>query len=391
MVLGAINTAKGYEVLRRVAACPASAELGLSFSLLGYSQDDDALREAGVQVLGRYDDASLGRRLRALAPDLVFIPSIWPETYCYALSEPMRQGLALAAFDLGAPAARLRQAGQTARLLPLALADQPDALAAALAGPVTAPNSPFFIIGSVRSGTTWLRDLLRSHPNLACPEETHFYRWAEPFGSPEFRRQLQSATLQKHRKIDGIPESEFQRLLALARSRAELMRWYAARFLTEQGLGERRWFDKTPQNIYGAAMMATDFAEARFIHLVRHPLDVVASLREGKVLKLDRVVDACAYWNEAMQLANALARACPNRVLTLRYEDLLTQPIPSLTRLLQFIDEPAPATWLAQIPEPQSPPSRRHLLTPDEQEQVMAWSAACLQTEDGAYTLDTVP
>ena len=49
--------------------------------------------------------------------------------------------------------------------------------------PVPAQQAPFFVLGCVRSGTTMLRDALRMHPHLACPEETHFFRWGEPFGS----------------------------------------------------------------------------------------------------------------------------------------------------------------------------------------------------------------
>ena len=49
---------------------------------------------------------------------------------------------------------------------------------------------PFFILGCVRSGTTMLRNALRLHPNLASPEETHFYRWGEPFGSVALNRML---------------------------------------------------------------------------------------------------------------------------------------------------------------------------------------------------------
>ena len=47
-----------------------------------------------------------------------------------------------------------------------------------------ADDQPLFIIGSVRSGTTLTRYLLRRVPNFICPEETHFFRWAEPVRTP---------------------------------------------------------------------------------------------------------------------------------------------------------------------------------------------------------------
>ena len=51
-----------------------------------------------------------------------------------------------------------------------------------------ADNTPFFILGCVRSGTTLLRDILRIHPRLESPEETHFFRWADPYASPRYER-----------------------------------------------------------------------------------------------------------------------------------------------------------------------------------------------------------
>ena len=47
-------------------------------------------------------------------------------------------------------------------------------------------TAPFFLVGCVRSGTTLLRNLLRQHPNLESPEETHFFRWPHSFGTGDF-------------------------------------------------------------------------------------------------------------------------------------------------------------------------------------------------------------
>jgi hypothetical protein len=88
-------------------------------------------------------------------------------------------------------------------------------------------NYPFFIIGCVRSGTTWLRDVLRSHLRLAAPEETHFFRWAEPMGGVPYRNTVcNSRVLKRHRELDGIEEAAFQEMLDQSVSRAELYRRY---------------------------------------------------------------------------------------------------------------------------------------------------------------------
>jgi hypothetical protein len=200
---------------------------------------------------------------------------------------------------------------------------------------------PFFILGCVRSGTSFLRDVLRRHPNLACPEETHFFRSAEPFGVARYRKALiDSAVLKKHRELDGIGESEFERLLQTSSSRGELMRRYMRLYLQRRKPGAQRWFDKTPQNVYGAALIAADFPAARFVHIVRDPRDVVASLRVGRVVEIPELIGACSAWIEAIQIIDTLRRAFPRRVHELRHEDLIDDFSAELKKLMDFIDEP---------------------------------------------------
>jgi len=42
---------------------------------------------------------------------LALFLSVWPETFCYALSEALQAGLYPLAYDLGAPAERIRRLG----------------------------------------------------------------------------------------------------------------------------------------------------------------------------------------------------------------------------------------------------------------------------------------
>jgi hypothetical protein len=58
--------------------------------------------------------------LRREQPDFAWLPSVWPETWCYTLDYALDAGLPVVAFDLGAIAERLREAGGGV-LLPLGL------------------------------------------------------------------------------------------------------------------------------------------------------------------------------------------------------------------------------------------------------------------------------
>jgi hypothetical protein len=56
----------------------------------------------------------------AQRPDLGFLPSVWPETWCYSLSLLWQAGLWPVAFDLGAQGARVSARG-VGTLLPAGL------------------------------------------------------------------------------------------------------------------------------------------------------------------------------------------------------------------------------------------------------------------------------
>jgi len=186
-----------------------------------------------------------------------------------------------------------------------------------------------------------LRNILRMHPALAAPEETHFYRWSEPFGTEACLRQLSNnVTLRKHRQIDSVTEEEFADLLGRARSRRQLYQLYMKLFVQKTKPGATRWFDKTPQNVYGAAMMAADFPGAHFVHIVRNPLDVVLSLRVGEVMKVSGLIGACNYWRESVTNLHTLKRAFPRRVLEIHYEQFNEDPLVGAGRVLDYVKQP---------------------------------------------------
>jgi len=207
-----------------------------------------------------------------------------------------------------------------------------------------ADDRPLFIVGAVRSGTTLTRDLLRRVPNFICPEETHFFRWSEPFRTPHsYHPYRNNQLLKKHREMDGVGAEDFEKLLNQSRTKAELQRNYITALARAKGITTPyRWFDKTPQNVYGAALIAQELPRARFLNLVRHPLNVVASLRLGRQVKIPDIFGACNYWVEAVQIMATLETAFPDRVLTIRYEDLVGDVPGAMARILDHAGVAAP-------------------------------------------------
>lgn len=212
------------------------------------------------------------------------------------------------------------------------------------AGAPFADDRPLLILGSVRSGTTLTRDLLRRVPHFICPEETHFFRWAEPFRSTHSWQPFQkNAVLRGHRALDGVDDAAYDEILFASHSRADLMRRYITAYATRLGLAAPyRWFEKSPQNVYGAALAAQEFPQARFLHMVRNPLNVVASLQLGRQMNVPDLLGACNYWCEAVQIMQTMTDAYPDRVMTLRYEDLIADVPGAMTRILAHagVDQP---------------------------------------------------
>jgi GT2 family glycosyltransferase/glycosyltransferase involved in cell wall biosynthesis len=120
-VLGGIGRAKGYDILLECGRDAALRNLPLDFVLAGASADDEPLLETGrIFITGAYKTDELPALLAGLQANLAFIPSIWPETWCFTLSEAWAAGLYTLAFDIGAQAERIA-ATQRGGLLPLGL------------------------------------------------------------------------------------------------------------------------------------------------------------------------------------------------------------------------------------------------------------------------------
>ncbi len=111
-VVGAIGIPKGFSVILACAKDAARRNLNLSFTIVGYTIDDDALEATGrVSITGPFAAEEARSLIQAQGAGLAFIPSVWPETWCFALTEAWEAGLPACVFDIGTPAERVRATG----------------------------------------------------------------------------------------------------------------------------------------------------------------------------------------------------------------------------------------------------------------------------------------
>jgi GT2 family glycosyltransferase/glycosyltransferase involved in cell wall biosynthesis len=117
-IVGGIGPEKGYPVLLACARDAQRRDLPLRFTVIGHTVDDARLFDTGrVFITGPFREGEAATLLREAAPDAGLLPSLWPETWCYALSALLEADLPVTAFALGAQAERLRTCS-TATLLP---------------------------------------------------------------------------------------------------------------------------------------------------------------------------------------------------------------------------------------------------------------------------------
>ena len=108
-IIGAMSIIKGADVLEDVARLASQNGVPLEFHLVGYAYRHlQTVPQTRLHVHGQYDEARLPAILAGLAPDLVWFPAQWPETYSYTLSAALLAGLPVVAPDLGAFAERLQ-------------------------------------------------------------------------------------------------------------------------------------------------------------------------------------------------------------------------------------------------------------------------------------------
>lgn len=111
--VGAIGDNKGFGHLLRFAEDVYQRQLPIDIFVIGYTRNDEQLKQANpnVQITGAYQADSLIDLLRPLELDFCMNFSIWPETFCYTISECWQAGLPVVSIDLGAQGDRVKASG----------------------------------------------------------------------------------------------------------------------------------------------------------------------------------------------------------------------------------------------------------------------------------------
>ena len=218
-------------------------------------------------------------------------------------------------------------------------------------GPERPPagGPPTFILTASRSGSTLLRFILDSHPDLACPPETMV--GSTCVSMIRLIYSLEKFGVAERFDISAPPDISPEGVKAIR----EFLDNAYYRYLGQRG--KSRWCDKSLDTYQCPDLILQIYPEARFICLVRHCMDVIASGVRNCPWGVSRygfdpfvaqypgnsVAAIGAYWLSCNRAILEFCEKNPDRCTLVRYEDLVTVPEAVMADVLDFISAvPAP-------------------------------------------------
>lgn len=192
-------------------------------------------------------------------------------------------------------------------------------------------TDPVFVLCIGRSGSTLLRLLLDTHPDLACPPETNIPAlcsqlavvWSLIEGAP--------LSLQRGDTPPTIPDAA----IAGIRQTMDLM---TVPYLERRG--KKLYCDKSLGTAAYADLLMRIYPGTRFICLHRHPMDMISSGLEACPWGLNgygfdayiadspgnAVMALARYWYDGASAIAAVEARFPDRCYRVRYEDMVRDP-----------------------------------------------------------------
>ena len=198
-----------------------------------------------------------------------------------------------------------------------------------------------YVVGVNRSGTTLLRMMLDSHPELAIPPETHFipalYKHIKTLDPPTPDSVVDFLAAHRRWGDFGISEKDLKKRLKKApsvRPKFVLREFYG---LYAEAQGKERYGDKTPGYVKQMGMVQRCLPEARFVHLIRDGRDVALS-RDERVQAEELSIERLAkIWKRRIGRARRQTERLEH-YMEVRYEDLVTDPETQLRRVCDFAE-----------------------------------------------------
>jgi hypothetical protein len=253
---------------------------------------------------------------------------------------------------------------------------------------MTQPSeTPVFVVGHPRSGTTLLRFMLSSHSQLDIPEETGFIPFLVPdnqlnadLSMAQVEEILRRIAQLNHLWRDMVPDvAAFYGELPEPRLCHVLDALYRQQIAPH---GAVRWGDKTPVYVRYIATLDTLFPTAQFIHVIRDGRDAALSAQAkwpGRRIYMDNYY-LLQHWMTNVESGRRAGQLLGGeRYLEIRYEGLVQNPQGTLEGICAFLGETFEPAMLepAQLARRVGPGPQHHVevMQPVSSTSVARWKA----------------
>jgi len=202
-----------------------------------------------------------------------------------------------------------------------------------------------FVIGAARSGTTWVYDIIHSHPQVAGMYESWLFTPHNGIGSLFTEAHWPS-------KRSGLGNF-IAREKVLQYSRELVFQIMSNAIQPEQ----HYLVEKSPNHIYAIPLIHEVFPDARFICVLRDGRDVAVSVRAaaqswmkdwhnsfGHSLRTSALA-----WKNAIRKARTDAQLLGDLYMEIRYEEIHRDPFPAYRKIFDFCRIPYDDDILEQI------------------------------------------
>ena len=191
-------------------------------------------------------------------------------------------------------------------------------------------ENPIFIIGFLRSGTTLLQTILRSHPLIEVIEE-------EPIVN-NFINSLNIITNNNLHELKKIDKNKIYELQNIYLKNKE-------KYIKEKN-NKINYIDKNPLNIIHVGEIVRVFPNAKFLLSIRHPCDCVLScfmqnfIFDNFMSNFFDLEDSANLYNNVMKLWTNYTNFLPINYHIIKYEDLVIDFKKTIEKTLNFLELP---------------------------------------------------